>query len=368
MAVNQDELLAQMLDQTLAKRGGRSAALATMRSLDPAINPPPAPRTVMPPPLTVQPVGRPGALPAGRQGGPAPLPAVATPRPAAKPVAVQPGFTHVGRAGIPARVLQAGAGRGAAAPVTAVAPPLAPAAPAATQASRAPAAPAPVKTVTPAPTTLDPSGNFRTLTRPDAASALNSDNAGSATIQGRFLNKDGTRGPQETRAYTQGGIADAGKRVNVVPGLFSGVSQETEAALSAARQGAADRGDFDAVERSYMTPEQKQAAKVQKAENKILRAVGGAPLSQLPQVAQAVSGIQAGRTEAALGGQQLAAGEQALQQGQQMQSMLGELAALVPTSLRAKRARIRLSKPSSPHRGRRQDPKRTAISSERKGR
>lgn len=327
-------LLAGLYDQALARRGGSSPALNRMQSMDPAINPPPPPRMAAPAALTT-PLARstrggpaPLTLPANRQGGPAPLPAIAQPRPAAKPVAVQPGMTHVGRAGMPASVVaQAGHGRGAAPPPTPLPVATKPATPAVTntQVPAAPVAPVAQTPLTPQQNTLDPSGNFRRLTGKAASTALNSGNLGSAAIQGRFLQKDGTRGPQETRAYTQGGIQDAGKQVNVVPGLFSGVSQETEAALSEARKAAADRGDFEAVERSYMTPEQKQAANVQRAENKILGAVGGAPLSQLPQVAQAVSGIGAGRTAAATGAQTLQKGAMELEGAQQMQSMLDEL-------------------------------------------
>lgn len=40
---------------------------------------------------------------------------------------------------------------------------------------------------------------------------------------------------------------------SVAPGLFSGVSAETEQALSEARTAAGNRGDFEAVERSYLT-------------------------------------------------------------------------------------------------------------------
>ena len=350
MAMNPQDLLDELYAKGVA-RPPASRALSNLQTWDPVLNPPRASTVARKERGAAIAAGKPLAqpiatpLPANRQGGPPPLPAPQGPRFAPKTVVAQPNIHIAGRGGIPIPILRAGPGRGAAPAPRPLVPPPAPL-PVAT--TPVPATPVVTNTQVPAapgssPPALDPSGQFRTLPGPEAVSALNSENAGSATIQGRFLNKDGTRGPQETRAYTQGGIADAGSRVNVVPGLFSGVSAETEAALSAARQDAADRGDFEAVERSYMTPEQKQAANVQNAQNKILSAVGGAPLSQLPQVAQAVSGIQAGGAEAALqeqglqkGALELEKGGRELQKGQEIQSMLTQLQNLDPNKPESK--------------------------------
>ena len=366
MAVNQDELLAQMLDQTLAKRGGRPSppALNAMQSWDPALNPS-APSTVerkqrgaaimarnpnavpaySTPPALVQPPAQVAPVQAANSARVKPIPLVAP-------------MTRTGRGGIPTPVVggggpgprfsqgpagSGGAGRGR---TTVQTPPAliqdAQAKTTATAASQAPA-----KAVTAPPAATPPvselaasGGMYRSLAGQRAQLALNSDNAGSATIQGRFLSKDGTRGPQETRAYTQGGIADAGKRVNVVPaGSLFGPSLADDQALSDARFAAAKRGDFEAVERSYMTPEQKQAARVQKAENKILSAVGGVPISQLPQAAQAVSGIGAGRQALEKGAQELQQGAMELERGQQVQSMLDELFNADPTNPESKARR-----------------------------
>jgi len=68
--------------------------------------------------------------------------------------------------------------------------------------------------------------------QPPIADALDSTTPGTAALSGRFA---GGTAP-ETRSYNAAGLADAAKRVNVVPGLFSGVSRETEQALGAARR------------------------------------------------------------------------------------------------------------------------------------
>lgn len=288
----------------------------------------------------------PYVLPAGRQGGPAPFPAIAAPRPAPKPVAVQPGVTHVGRAGMPTQTTRAGYGRGAA-----TTPPSAPNVPLAAITN---AEARPVNTTQALPyfgesprenyveqagtgVANAPAASAPTLYRQTSRGALNETAPGTAVISGRFPGES----KRTTRSYTKEGLADAAKRLNVVPGLFSGISLASDEALSKARFAAAKRGDFAAVERSYAdTPEKKAAYDQQAAETKILNAVGRAPLSQLPQVGQAVSSIQAGRTEAALGGLKLEEGEAAAQTLKAKRALYEKLGALDPADTKGRTAII----------------------------
>ncbi len=79
-----------------------------------------------------------------------------------------------------------------------------------------------------------------------------------------------TGAPVSERANrAQGG---GGGGLSIVPGLFSGPSQETEQALREARQAATDRGDFEAVERSYLTtPQEKSQYDAARTERTLLR-------------------------------------------------------------------------------------------------
>jgi len=134
---------------------------------------------------------------------------------------------------------------------------------------------------------------FKTLDGGAASAALNSTDPGTAVIQGRFA---GSAAPA-TRSYTKAGVADAGKRLNVVKGLFSGISPETEQALSAARQAASNRGDFEAVERSYLTtPEQRAEYEAGKAEKAILKRLPTLPAPQLNEALKGLTGLRTAKT------------------------------------------------------------------------
>ncbi|MGQ0592383.1 MAG: hypothetical protein ACT4QB_06950 [Gammaproteobacteria bacterium] len=135
------------------------------------------------------------------------------------------------------------------------------------------------------PTTPGVANLFSTLDPTSSSAALDATDPGTAVIQGRFA---GSAAP-ETRSYTQQGVADAGKRLNVVKGLFSGVSPETEQALSEARNAAAARGDHEAVERSYLTsPEQRAEYDAGKAEKAILKRL---PTLPAPELGNALKGL-----------------------------------------------------------------------------
>lgn len=128
-----------------------------------------------------------------------------------------------------------------------------------------------------------------------AADALNSTAPGTAVISGKFA---GQTAPQ-TRSYGPAGIADAASRANIVPGLFSGVSRETEQALGEARQAASKRGDFEAVERSYLTtPEQRTQYDTTQAEGRILKRIPGLPAKELSGAMTGYAGLQAAKTKA----------------------------------------------------------------------
>ncbi len=91
-------------------------------------------------------------------------------------------------------------------------------------------------------------------------------------------------------------MADAGKRLNVVPGLFSGVSRETEQALGEARQAASARGDFEAVERSFLTtPEERAEYDAAKAERRILKRLPTLPAPELGDALKGVTDLRAAR-------------------------------------------------------------------------
>ncbi|CAN5813095.1 hypothetical protein BH20PSE1_BH20PSE1_00890 [soil metagenome] len=133
-----------------------------------------------------------------------------------------------------------------------------------------------------------------------------------------------TRTPGDTNAP----LAEApggGGTFSVAPGLFSGVSTATDQALSDARFAAAKRGDFAAVDNSYRTPAEKDAFTAQQAQNKILRNVGNAPANQLPQVLQAVGGLQGQAQESALAEQKLQTGAIDLSNKENVQGALDAL-------------------------------------------
>jgi hypothetical protein len=135
---------------------------------------------------------------------------------------------------------------------------------------------------------------FTTLPAAPANAALDSTEPGTAVIQGRFLKPDGTRGPATARSYTEQGVQDAGKRLNVVHGLFSGVSGETERALSEARKAAAARGDFEGVDRSYLSgPEDRAAYDAGKAEKALIRRLPNLPAALIPGAVQSLGQLRA---------------------------------------------------------------------------
>lgn len=162
--------------------------------------------------------------------------------------------------------------------------------------------------------------------RQATGAALEETAPGTAVIQGRF---PGQAAP-ETRAYTPEGIREAAGRVNVVPekyfGGLLGIGSGIEEALSEARKAAAARGDFEAIRRSYLdTPEKKAAYNAQRAERRLLGAVGRLHPRDLPGALQAVGGLRKERAEGVLQ-------EQKVQLGEQLTSMLQRLGDLDPTS------------------------------------
>ena len=96
-------------------------------------------------------------------------------------------------------------------------------------------------------------------------------------------------GPAAPRASGGGGT------FSVVPGLFSGVSRETEQALSQARADASARGDHAAVERSYQTPAERTAADAAVAESRILKRLPRLPAAQQPAALTALTASQTAR-------------------------------------------------------------------------
>ena len=92
-----------------------------------------------------------------------------------------------------------------------------------------------------------------------------------------------------------GDIGQPGGGLTVAPGLFSGVSGETERALAEGRQAAADRGDFEAVDRSYLANDAERAQYQQgKTERRILKRLGGLPAAQQPDALRALRDGQQG--------------------------------------------------------------------------
>lgn len=132
---------------------------------------------------------------------------------------------------------------------------------------------------------------FQNLQGPAAGAALESTAPGTAVLSGKFAGE----GTPSTRSYPQAGLAEAGKRLNVVPGLFSGVNAETEQALGAARQAAAERGDFEAVERSYLDTEERADYDAAKAERRLVKRSGKLPASQVPDALRGLTDLRTAR-------------------------------------------------------------------------